>query len=153
MKYQYLSFLLILLACNNAEKKSTENKTEVTVTKASISDLQPGCYQMIIDKDSALFNLDIKGDSVFGNLAYNRFEKDDNNGAFVGHADSNKVTGWYRFQSEGMVTVREVVFKIVDNGLAEAYGDVSAKGDTAIFKYPHTLTYEETHLYKKINCK
>ncbi|MEO6584109.1 MAG: hypothetical protein ABIO05_07280 [Ferruginibacter sp.] len=152
MKVFYLSFLLLLLACNNAGTTSTENITLTPERINTINDLQPGCYQMIIDKDSALFKVDIKGDSVFGNLVYNRFEKDDNTGAFTGRADSDKIIGWYRFQSEGMISVREVIFKIMGNQLAEAYGDISAMGDTAVFKYPHALNYEETHLYTKINC-
>ena len=51
-----------------------------------------------------------------------------------------------------MVTVRQIVFKITGDKLAEAYGDVNASGDTAYFAYPHTLNYEEAHPFEKITC-
>lgn len=151
MKPYLFLFIVAISACN----ASKDNDSETTVQRppiSTIASLTPGCYQMVVDKDSAIFKMDIQGDSVTGLLQYNRFEKDDNVGNFVGKADSNKVVGWYKFQSEGVVTVRQVIFKIVDNKLAEGYGDVAATADTAYFTYPHTLNYEENHPFVKTTC-
>ena len=42
--------------------------------------------------------------------------------------------------------------KILKDGFAEGYGGFDIKQDTAYFKYPYTLKYEEDHPYRKINC-
>lgn len=151
MKFYIIIFSIALVSCNGNEKanNTTDTKVPPVYTKA---DLSQGCYRMIVGKDSAIINLNLNGDSVAGTLQYNRFEKDDNAGSFTGKLDSNKVIGWYKFQSEGVITVRQVIFKIVGDKLAEGYGDVNAVGDTAYFTYPHTLNYEETHPFEKITC-
>ncbi len=152
MKLYILAMAVAIAGCN-ANKDSNEGlKTSVPPSISSKESLSPGCYQMIIGQDSAMMNLNISGDSVSGILQYNRFEKDDNVGNFVGKIDSNKVIAWYKFRSEGVITVRQVIFKINEDKLAEAYGDVNASGDTAYFTYPHTLNYEENHPFRKIVC-
>ena len=136
-----------------AANEQTSTTTPMRPPIYSKANLSFGCYRMIVDKDSAIMHLNLhEGDSVMGTLQYNRFEKDDNSGNFVGKVDSNKVVGWYKFQSEGVITVRQIVFKIVGDKLAEGYGDVGSTGDTAYFSYPHTLNYEENHPFEKINC-
>lgn len=152
MKFYISALALIILSCNANEESTTTSATQAkqAYSKASLSF---GCYRMIVDKDSAIMQLNLgNGDSVIGTLQYNRFEKDDNSGDFTGIVDSNKVIGWYKFQSEGVITVRQAIFKIVGDKLAEGYGDVSASGDTAYYAYPHTLNYEETHPFEKIAC-
>lgn len=152
MKFFLFLFGLVLFSCN-ANERTSEAGVEVAAPVYSKANLSFGCYQMIVAKDSALMQVNLQGsDSVIGTLRYNRFEKDDNAGEFVGKIDSNKVIGWYKFQSEGVVTVRQIVFKITGDKLAEAYGDVNASGDTAYFAYPHTLNYEEAHPFEKITC-
>lgn len=135
---------------NDQSNSTTETAKDSIYSKENLSF---GCYRMIIGQDSALMKLELRGaDSVVGMLQYNRFEKDDNTGLFVGKVDNNKVVGWYNFQSEGVITVRQVIFKIVGDKLAEGYGDVEASSDTAFFSYPQTLNYEEGHPFQKINC-
>lgn len=152
MKY-LLAIMIVTAGCtSNVETVNTiESGSRTVYSKENISS---GCYRIVVDKDSAIMNLELRGaDSAIGSLQYNRFEKDDNIGEFVGRIDSNKVVGWYKFQSEGIITVRQVVFKIIGNDkLAEGYGDVSATGDTAYFAYIHTLNYEEAHPFEKIVC-
>jgi len=151
MKFYTIIFCIAVAGCNVNEEKSsgTGNAVSPVYNKENLSQ---GCYRMIVGRDSAIMNLNLDGDSVTGTLQYNRFEKDDNAGNFAGKVDSNKVIGWYKFQSEGVITVRQVIFKITGDKLAEGYGDVNAVGDTAYFSYPHTLNYEETHPFEKITC-
>lgn len=149
----YILILIILGVGCSTNKKESESTVSADVPVYSKETLSFGCYTMVFDKDSAIMQIRASGsDSVFGSLHYNRFEKDDNSGDFAGKVDSNKVVGWYKFQSEGMITVRQVVFKIIGDKLAEGYGDVNAKGDTAYFTYPHTLQYEDKHPFIKTSC-
>lgn len=152
MKFYIPALALVMISCNSSEESTTTPDAQVAPLHSKES-LSFGCYRMIVNKDSAIMQLNLtKGDSVIGTLQYNRFEKDDNSGDFVGTIDSNKVIGWYKFRSEGVITVRQAIYKIVGDKLAEAYGDVTATGDTAYFAYPHTLNYEETHPFEKIPC-
>lgn len=149
----YLFILIVAMSsCNATINREDAESLSAPPPISGLASLTPGCYRMIIGQDSAIMNLSIDADSVRGRLHYNRFEKADNSGEFSGKVDSNKVIGWYKFQSEGVITVRQVIFKITGNKLAEAYGDVNARGDTAYFTYPHTLNYEEAHTFEKIAC-
>jgi hypothetical protein len=154
MKTIALYSLLFFASCNtNKEKEVSTVNTNESNPETKSDKLSPGCYEMRIGKDSAIMNLSINGNNVSGKLDYKAFEKDGNKGKFSGMLDSNKITAWYTFESEGIVSVRQVVFKINGETLLEGYGDFEVTGDTAYFKYPHTLNFETNHPFNKVNCK
>src|SRR5687767_9681694 len=99
MKIFIALFTIIMFSCNsNEQSDDSVSSKPILYSKENLSF---GCYRMIVDKDSAIMQLELRGaDSVIGSLQYNRFEKDDNSGQFRGKVDSNKVIGWYKFQSE-----------------------------------------------------
>ncbi len=143
--------------CNNAvdEKKTTGNQAKgsdsiIAITKTA--EQLAGCYQAIIGKDTAALQLNVSENMVSGSLLYNRFEKDDSKGNFTGKIDNNIIRAWYVFQSEGTVSVKELFFRIDNGKLAEGYGEMDMKHDTAVFRYPTALRYEENHPYLKVNC-
>lgn len=153
-----LFILIFFISCNvNKEVKSDaairNPPDSVTANSQAIIKLIPGCYQMIIDKDSAFMNLAVADKKVSGTLQYKRFAKDSNVGNFEGLIENNKISGWYKFHSEGMISVRQVVFKISGSGISEGYGDSGLRNDTAYFKYPQALNFEEDHFYKHVPCK
>lgn len=161
MKKIVVYSMLIMASCNANKETGTSTTEEIkTDSIVNAGDSAPkgeavssGCYQMIIGKDSAMMNLLVNGNNVSGKLDYKRFEKDSNKGNFAGTIDNDKISAWYTFQSEGMVSVRQVVFKINGNTLSEGYGDIELKGDTAYFKFPNTLNYEANHPFTKVDCK
>ena len=144
-----IPFVFFLSACNSESNK----KSEVLVEKAIPIKELSGCYEMVISKDSAFLNLNLKGNLVSGDLEYKRFEKDSNKGTFTGTYKDGIIDVWYNFQSEGVISVRQVVFKIEGENIFEGYGDVDQKEDTAYYKYPQTLKYEENHPFLKVECK
>ncbi|MEO6404212.1 MAG: hypothetical protein ABIY51_05400 [Ferruginibacter sp.] len=153
--------IILFISCNTSNEKKVENNTGVIADSSIVSKVPPGpevkdisgCYQMIISKDTAYMKLQSAGDAVSGHLSYKRFEKDSNDGDFTGNIYPNgEVSVWYTFKSEGMISVRQSIFKIKENSLAEGYGDIEMKHDTAMFKYPHALAFEENHPFIKVNC-
>lgn len=137
-------------------KDTTVVKQETPVlpnTEDTKDDQLNGCYTMVIEKDTAHLKLDVNGSAVTGNLSYKRFQKDSNNGSITGTIHEDLIKLMYSFQSEGMVSVREVYFRIIGNKLAEGYGDIDLRNDTAFFKYPTTLRYEEKHPFIKEACR
>ena len=163
MKIIILSVLLILfgaflfVACNSPEDKITTsartNDTIVNNDPAPRATSYAGCYQMVIGKDTAYMELKQEAEQFSGPLVYKRYEKDSNKGSVVLTQNNDRLEGWYTFQSEGMTSVRQIVFKEENNALSEAYGDLNVKGDTAFFKYPTTLQFETKHPFNKVNCK
>jgi hypothetical protein len=113
----------------------------------------PGCYMMIIERDTAAMQIDINGKAVKGKLLYKNFEKDVNHGTLNGIIDNGILKGWYRFSSEGMISTREVSYKVIENGFIEGYGDVAQRNDSAMFKYPTTINYETNHPFRKSDCE
>lgn len=143
----------LLLSCQHKAGEAPNNsKTDIT-TKDSSSLLQPGCYRMVIKRDTAQMKIDVAGATVSGDLIYNPFETDGNFGKFLGRIEDGNIRAWYKFESEGMISYREVVYKITPDGLAEGYGDVEVSNDSAWFKYPQALKFENDHLFKKVQCE
>ncbi|MEO6490668.1 MAG: hypothetical protein ABIO04_12065 [Ferruginibacter sp.] len=142
-----------ILSCNHGKDGQVEIAGNVDTSKNIIvtSNLN-GCYMMNIGKDSAFLRLDANGIFVKGALIYERFEKDNNKGTIEGTITDNVIKAWYKFTSEGIISVREVYFRATGKQLAEGYGEMDMRNDTAYFKYPSTVSYEDHHPYTRINC-
>lgn len=148
-----LGTAVLLASCTSAESEKEKTVTTTpTTTDTVVKDLS-GCYRMTIGKDTALLNLKAEGKIMNGSLVYDRFEKDDNKGTFKGVLEKDKIKGWYTFFAEGQTSVREIYFKVVGKNLCESYGDIALKHDTAYFKYPGAVNYEEQHPFLKTDCK
>ena len=151
MKYLLTIFTLFLLACN----ENVQSGEQTTVAEPSVP-AKPaaltGCYQMFIGQDSAFLQILSDTGLIRGKLTYKRFEKDSNNGTFEGVMKNNVIKAWYRFNSEGVLSVRELFFRINGETLAEGYGDLGMRGDTAFFLYPTTVNYEDKHPFTKVTC-
>jgi len=154
MKKYILYFVTFAVGsgCGGNEKK-VSNNISVTDTAINILPSSSGCHTMVIEKDTAYMSLEESGDSLYGPLDYKRFEKDSNKGFVRLLKRNGRAEGWYNFESEGKTTVRQIIFKLSGDSLSEAYGDIIMKGDTAIFKYPQALQFEEKHSFVKTNCK
>lgn len=143
--------LILLSSCSDTENEKKETVPEkVPVAETGLLD---GCYQMVISGDTAVMNLKQNGDNLTGSLIYKRKDKDSNTGNVVLTKTGGRAEGYYTFQSEGHASVRQIVFKIIGNSLAEGYGNIEIKNDTAVLKYPHALNFEEKHAFAKVNCR
>ena len=144
--------LLLFLSCSERSNEKVETKPVTAATTAAPASLN-GCYEMIISGDTAFMNIEQSSDMLNGTLKYKRKDKDSNNGKIVLTKTGNRAEGYYTFQSEGLKSVRQIVFKINNNSFAEGYGNIEMKNDTAVFKYPHALNFEEKHTFNKVTCK
>ena len=158
MKYIY-SLIAIAFICNSCgeEAQNTPNqkiiehvKEDTTISNNKFE--MDGCYRLIIENDTATMDVTQQQNYITGSLVYKRDGKDNNIGTVNLVKTTDRVEGWYKYQSEGITSVRQVVFKPTNNSFAEGYGDIKMNGDTAMFKYPHALHFEEKHTFNKINC-
>jgi hypothetical protein len=143
--------LVLLYSCADKTGKQEVAPPLAKDTVATVT--YAGCYEMIINKDSAYLQLADSGYFYTGKLIYKRFEKDSNNGIVSLSKEKDHLSGWYTFQSEGMTSVRQIIFKAYDGKLAEGFGEITVISDSAFYKYPVTLQFEETHPFIKVNCK
>ena len=156
MKRNIFYCLLIIVTgyfgqgCSANKENNTAAETD---NKIDSGEKLTGCYRLSIEKDTALLNLDVVDFTVNGTLYYRPFEKDKSSGTIKGILENNVLKVWYTFQSEGLTSVRQLYFKVINGKLSEAYGDVIMRNDSICYKYPANLNYEELHVYSKLDCK
>jgi hypothetical protein len=148
--------IIFISGCINDPKEGTHVIESKDVTdNVTIQDPENklgGCYVSILKRDSANLNLIIKNNYVSGTLEYKLYEKDRNNGTISGKYEDSLIVLNYTFQSEGISSIREVVFKVVNGELLEGQGLIEMKGDTAKFKDISKLIYPEEYRFKKTDC-
>ena len=150
----WLAFALLAGACNNEGKTSTqaENDTMTSAVAPAGDTLSSGCYSQIINRDTSLLQLQSKDSSITGSLSYAIYEKDRNDGTLQAEQSGDIIRGWYLFKSEGIISVRQVAWKINGEELWPAIGEVMQKNDTALFAKPDQLKFDSTRPFKKIPC-
>jgi hypothetical protein len=109
-----------------------------------------GCYVSQLKQD--VYTLILKStdeNTVTGKISFNNFEKDSSSGSFNGTFDNNILLGNYSFDSEGMHSNRQLIFKKVDAGFVEGFGEVKSLGDSEVFADLNKITYEPNLTFVK----
>lgn len=158
MKRIFLIPVLLIMACNSSTDENaitqsiSDSSGEIKAGKNDNSNLS-GCYISILKRDTANLKLTVLGNEVSGDLIYDRFEKDGNVGTINGKIQDDLVIADYTFQSEGMSSVKQIVFKIQNGQLIEGFGDIVMEGDSAVFKNISDLKYQSEQPFTKADCK
>jgi len=148
----------LLAACNNEKKtetitdSATVNPVDTTVT-ANDQNFANGCYAYIKNRDTASLTLKVDGEEVTGDLSYKLFEKDSNKGTIAGEFKGDTIIAEYDFNSEGVRSIREIVFLKKDGKLYEGFGDVETKGTKVVFKNRATLKFDGGLVFDPTACK
>lgn len=132
------------LTADSAQKSTAQNNTRF--------DFLSGCYQNVLNGDTAFLKMNVHEFVVDGTLNYKRSEKDSNEGTFTGVIRGEIIIIHYVFQSEGTTSMREIAFKIKGNQLVEGYGDILMKGDSAVFENVASLKFQDAQTFNKIAC-
>ena len=102
-----------------------------------------GCYVSKLAKDTYVIKLENVSDGkVSGMLAFNNFEKDSSSGTFEGTYTDGILLGEYVFNSEGMESNRQVIFKNEGDSFIQGFGEVKSEGDKEVFVDLNNITYE-----------
>lgn len=151
-----LGLFLLAGSCNNKGKSSAEINSDTVVNKTAtttITDSLPsGCYSQIVQRDTSLLQLVNRDSNINGSLSYKIYQKDRNDGTLQADIDGNVISGWYIFKSEGIVSVRQIAWKINRDELWPAIGEVIQRNDTARFAQPDKLRYDSLRPFKKVPC-
>lgn len=152
-------FIITLVSCTSENKSTTGDSTEVIALDTTFTATTPkknssDCYQYIKNRDTASLKLNITGEELTGELNYKLFEKDSNTGKIAGEMKGDTIIAEYTFDSEGMRSVREVVFVKKDDGnIYEGTGDVIEKDGKMVFKNRSALKFSPTMVFTRTDCK
>ena len=143
----------LMLSCNEPSKEKKEETASDTAThvKAPLP-ASHTCYRSTIGRDTTDLSITGNDNSITGNLAYNRFEKDDNKGTITGYMKGDTLLAFYTFQSEGMTSVREVAFLKKGGALIEGFGESMEKDGRTVFKDRKTLHFDEAQALQEVEC-
>lgn len=151
--------LSLAVACNNPGEKISDagatadsTVTQPTSNTTALDTSLAGCYSSTYKRDTSALQIETKGAVISGPLSYSLFEKDRNDGNFQGEVGGNILFGWYLFKSEGIMSVRQVAWKIKGTHLWPASGEMTQRGDTMIFKSMDRLQYDSLHPFVKVAC-
>lgn len=153
-----LTLLTVFLLCGcNSNKSNTDEATLKDSTSAAspmTAKSQTHCYALMTPQgDTIILNLTQQGIDVQGTLMYSLFEKDRNTGTLRGRMHGDTLRADYTFESEGVESVREVVFLAKKDGFVEGYGPVEETEKKTIFSPGATLTFDLEEVLKKTECK
>lgn len=143
---------LIFSSCqseNNQEKSPNNSSSNAEDVKIS----ETYCYAFIKDNDTARLNYISTNGITTGELSYNLYQKDKNNGILEGEIKGDTLIADYIFESEGSESVREVVFLMKNNELIEGFGEVEEKDGKTIFKNRSKLIFGNSIVFKKVDCQ
>lgn len=155
-----LIFLFFLSACGNSDTAPADPgaasphagaaPTGIVRTEAPVP--LAGCFEMVFKRDSATLRLTVQDTTVSGLLVYKWHERDGNTGTIAGVIRDSLIWANYTFQSEGLTSIREVVFKIRDTTLVPAYGELSEVNGRLIFTDRNNLHFTDDHPFVKVPC-
>jgi hypothetical protein len=111
-----------------------------------------GCYSYIHGRDTASLELGLEKTNASGSLSYNFYEKDRNDGSFTGEIQGELLRVWYLYRSEGMMSVREEVWKIHPGQLWPAQGEPVTRNDTTRFADLSKLKFDSSRAFVKVKC-
>lgn len=117
------------------------------VTPIATEDSIKGCYIARLGKDVyTLTILSESGESFDGKLSFKNFEKDSSSGTYKGTYKDGILLGDYSFNSEGMDSVMQVIFKKSGNGFVRGYGDMIQDGTR--FADLNKINYDSSYSYE-----
>ena len=139
--------LVIFASCNTEKKQESTTKTEVKTTQTET------CYQHTKDSSTIKLNIKINDNMVSGNLLYDYYQKDRSAGKIKGELKSDTLFADYTFMSEGVESVREVVFIKTANGWVEGYGEIDDKDGKVMFKDKSKITFDNNVVLRETACQ
>lgn len=145
-----ISLLSLMVSCNSREKETEKSGSENSKAKDSSV---TNCYRYTNSKDTVSLQLVQVGKSVTGTLVYDFNEKDKNTGTIQGFIKDHLLVAEYTFMSEGVVSTRQVAFKIEDNSLMEGYGDSFNNNGKVYFKNVDSLNFTNSIKLTEIGCQ
>jgi hypothetical protein len=114
-----------------------------------------GCYVARLGQDVYTLRINsLTNGLVNGMLSYKNFQKDSSSGPLVGTytAGNGILLGDYSFDSEGMHSVRQVIFKKMGNTFVQGFGPVNVQNDREYLTDINTVTFDPKSTFIEEAC-
>lgn len=136
----------ILIICGIVYQVSTRKNRASQDQNVVLNDVR-GCYVATLGKDVYTLTIGSQtGKSFGGTLSFKNYEKDSSSGDYVGTYNDGILLGDYSFNSEGMTSLMQVIFKKSGNDFVRGYGDVDETGTR--FTNLSTIEYDTQAIFK-----
>ncbi|MDJ0365927.1 hypothetical protein QMK33_12255 [Hymenobacter sp. H14-R3] len=139
----------LLTAC---QQESPQTTGQQPTTALPPTPAGPQCYAYTTGKDTVRLTLQTTEPTATGQLTYNYFEKDRNEGTIQGTLRGDTLRADYTFQSEGTTSVRQVAFVRRGVGFVKGYGDVAERAGKTVFAKPQALRFDSKNVLSPIDC-
>lgn len=134
----------------NNRKTQAPTETPATEETASIT----GCYVARLAKDVYTLNVQSEFEGkVTGTLTFKNFEKDSSSGTIMGMYNNDILDALYTFNSEGMESEMQVVFKKTPEGFVRGYGEMDTVENRVTFKDVNALEWDTKAVFKAEPCQ
>lgn len=152
MKNIILSIIAVsAIACQSSQTHNdTTDKVETDTPLVAVG--EKNCYSYTNNQDSILLTVVLASDSVSGQLTYNLFEKDHNQGIIKGKMYGDTLIADYIFNAEGTTSTREIAFLLNHHQALQGFGNVEERDGKTVFQDRKTLKFEKNMFLEKIEC-
>lgn len=148
-----LFFAALVMAACKGPKEDTPVEVAFSPDEEHIEEINTECFRYFGEKDTVLLTTHIDGTTITGTLDYSIFEKDKNSGTIEGEIRDNLIIAEYTFQSEGVTSKRQVVFKNTDEGWKEGYGEMEAVDGIPVQVNIDSLDYNHDMALTSVPCE
>lgn len=145
---------ITFIACHRDSSARKAADSTITAETAVIAAAESStCYVSFKNRDSIYLHLIKKGEQITGTLNVSLHEKDKNVGTISGLVKGDTLLLDYRYQSEGVESIRQVAYLQKDGKLIEGFAEVQEQNGKMVFKSLAELTFEDKVVLEQSNCK
>lgn len=149
----FVLFALISCADENEGKPSVEPQPAGTADLTTTADpTAKRCFASLTTNDTVVLSFTVKDTIVNGDLLYQFNEKDRNKGTIKGVLHGDTLIADYSFMSEGVNSIRQVVFLKQGDEMIEGFGTVADDKGRMYYKDINTLTFDKSVILKSMTC-
>jgi len=154
--------LMAALALLSCKKDVTIEETTVEQTAPELNSVpDKQCFLKVeeskadaqgnIIRDSVMFEIERKGDSISGTFNWKPQEKDQKLSTFKGVITGTEANAIAIAKGEGVTNKEELIFTVKDNTVSIKYGEM-VKGNDGVYKYKDSNT-ATVQVLQRVDCK
>lgn len=143
----FLVIIVLFSSCNNQKTSPS------SITKSPIKPHPLNCFRYAHNRDTIILKTIAVNGFITGTLVYNFYQKDKNTGTIQGQMKGDLLIADYKFHAEGVLSVRQVVFKKEASTFIEGYGETTTINDKTIFKNIAKLNFSDPIILTEIDCE
>ena len=150
-----LSILMINYSCKNSSVATKDLNSEVAIDTTTMSpENNKQCFFYALNRDTTTVSIEIKGDSITGEMIWNPYEKDGAVGTLSGIKTANgEFDLMYNYMIEGSQQTETKIMKIENDQLLIKVGELVDPNNDGNLKYKDVTKATFSEVLNKVSCK